>query len=266
MRPEPALHLSDAPLVVALAQVRFSEVLKMDSYVPDIQQFMRAEGLTRFSVEESQQIVFGPTMKTKASSRWVFSNRSQTEVVLIAPDFFVFQVSEYEKFEAFSSRMLSLLAGFAKVVGLEYSEQVGLRYLDLIRAKDELSVNDMICPSLRGLSSSQLGVKRSTHQFIVQAETDHGILMLRSFENNDGQFIPPDLQTPHLKFKNELSEGEEFRVLDFDHIARKDFDIMGSSLQELMWQLHEGINRAFRNSVTQEALNAWSGKNAKSST
>ena len=41
MRTEPALKLERSPLILVLSQIRFSPVLKMADFVPDIQEKMR---------------------------------------------------------------------------------------------------------------------------------------------------------------------------------------------------------------------------------
>ena len=72
MRTEPRLKLRRSPLILVLAQIRFNPLLKMSDYIPDIQEAMRGKGLIRFNQEETQQVVFGPVVKTNQTTRWVF--------------------------------------------------------------------------------------------------------------------------------------------------------------------------------------------------
>lgn len=260
MRSIEGLKLTNTPLVLVLSQIRFSEVLKMDKFVPDIQEAFKELGLSRFTQAESQQFIFGPKLKTKASTRWVFSDRKKTEAVILSNDFFVYQVSKYDVFDTFSERLDALLKKLVGIVGIEFAERVGLRYLDLIIGDDEHPVDSFISDSLQGLSAEALGVDKANHQFVINAQTECGTLLLRSFENSGGQFLPPDLQSPHLEFEVELKPEAEFRVLDFDHIAQGDLDFEGDVVKETLWKLHKFTDLAFRAAVTPTALKIWKGE------
>ncbi len=254
-----ALNLSRSPLVLVLTQIRFSPVLKMEKYVADIQEAMREAGLARFAKEESQQIVFGPEFKTTASTRWVFYSREREEAVVLANDFFVYEVSKYDTFDVYVARLLSLLKLVYEIAKLSFAEQIGLRYIDLLTGVDNLAVEDLVCDSLRGLSAEKLGLKSANHQFVIQGPTEHGILSIRSFENTGEQFLPPDLQTEHLKYRVATKHGDKFRVIDFDHIALGEIDFAEDTLREKLWAIHENTDQAFRNIVTVEALSYWKG-------
>ena len=202
MRSTEGLKLTNTPLVLVLSQIRFSEVLKMDKFVPDIQEVFKVLGLSRFTQEESQQFIFGPAVRTKASTRWVFSDRKKNEAVILSNDFFVYQVSKYDVFDTFSERLDALLKKLVGIVGIEFAEQVGLRYLDLIVGSDEHSVDSFISDSLQGLSASDLGVDKANHQFVINVQTECGTLFLRSFENSGGSFCHPICNRPIWSLKS----------------------------------------------------------------
>ena len=261
-RTEPALKLERSPLILVLSQIRFSPVLKMADFVPNIQEKMRQDGLVRFNQEETQQIVFGPAVKTIQSTRWVFGNREQNESVILTSDFFVYQVSCYDVFETYLERLLLLFDHVRNHAGLSFSAQIGLRYIDLVRPGGSHSVDDFIAPSLRGLSASKLGVKSANHQFAIQSQTEIGTLFLRSYENTGEQFLPPDLQTQHLKFPAPTTADEEFRILDFDHICKEEVDFDGDGLSDRLWELHQATKKAFKAATTSDAMTYWKGDNA----
>jgi len=254
-----ALKLNRSPLVLVLAQIRFSPVLKMDKYVGDIQEALREAGLTRFVKEETQQVVFGPEFKTTASTRWVFSSRNREEAVVLASDFFVYEVSKYETFDVYVERLLELLKPVYELAKLSFAEQIGLRYIDLLIAEEELAVDDLVCESLRGLKAEALGLKAANHQFVIQGPTEHGMLYIRSFENTGEQFLPPDLQTEHLKYRVKTKLGDKFRVIDFDHISPGEIDFAEDALRDKLWAIHDHTDKAFRSAVTSKALEHWKG-------
>lgn len=256
-RSVPGLKLNQSPLVLVLTQIRFPAVLRIDKHIPDIQESLRELGLTRFNQEESQQVIFGPEVKTNASTRWVFSNRKQDEAVVLANNFFVYEVSQYDVFDTFVERLLTVLKPIYETAKLSFSDQIGVRYVDLLRGNESHTIDSLVCESLRGLTADQLGMKAANHQFVIQGPTEHGILWLRSFENTGEQFLPPDLQTEHLKHAVHTSKDDKFRVLDFDHIARAEIDFVEDDLRSKLWDLHEHTDRAFRAAVTKEARANW---------
>ena len=256
MRTGTALKLTRSPLILVLAQIRFSPVLRMADFVPEIQEAMRKERLVRFNREETQQLVFGGnSMTSNQSVRWVFGNREKTESVILAQDFFIFQVSKYDMFETFLEKLLDLFEVVTGAVELSFASQIGLRYLDLVKPLDGLNVDEFIKPELRGLTAKDLKATSSLHQFVIQSQTDVGALSIRSYENQGGQFLPPDLQTDHLKFN--VQSVNEFRILDFDHFSKQEVDIERGSLEERLWSLHDATSAAFTAATTEDAMRTW---------
>lgn len=258
-RSEPALELKNSPLVLVLTQIRFSPVLRMDKCVPDIQELLRKKGLSRFSKEQTQQLIFGPEPAQSTYMRWVFSDRSKREAVVLTNDFFVYEVSQYSSFDDYLSRMLDLLEPINKAAELSFAEQIGIRYVDVLRGTSNLPVENMVCKSLRGLDAHSMGMKSCSYQFVIHGETDQGVLSIRSFDNKGKHFLPPDLQTEHLEFADgDTSRSDEAnRVIDFDHIYRGEIDFNRECIEERMWALHDHTDRAFRNIVTNEAIESW---------
>lgn len=262
MRNQPGLKLAHSPLVFVLVQVRFPAVLKMSQHVPDIQDALRHAGFTKYVEEQMQQLIFGPELKTESERRWLFASRNQLEAVLLTNDFVVYETTRYDVFETFLERFRGILEVIQGQVKVDYAEQIGLRYVDLIRPTASTPASGFLRESLRGITSDDLGVLRTRHQFVIQAKTPHGDLFLKSFENSGKKFLPPDLDATHLKFEAEPPAEETFRVLDFDHIYRGEVDFNPDALTERLWALHDQLSKAFRVAVTPEAIEHWKGGEA----
>lgn len=260
MRKEPALKLERSPLVFVLSQVRFPALLKMADYLPDIQESLRQDGFSHFAKEDIQQVTFGgPEIKAERDIRWVFAARDRSEAVILAPSFVVYETSRYDVFETFTERFAKVLDLVGSVTKIDLVEQVGLRYVDLIRAVEGNAAADFLRERVRGLSEADLGVKSSRHQFMTQAQTEHGDLYVRSFENSGSNFMPPDLVSTHLRFSVQAEDlkDEVFRVLDVDHIAKGEFDFTADALIRKLWDLHDYSTKAFRAAVTEDAIEYW---------
>lgn len=260
MRREPPLKLERSPLVLVLSQIRFSALLTMEEHVPAIQADLRKLGYTRFADERIQQVAFGQgEPKTIVGTRWAFPNRPRTEVVIVAPSFLVYETSNYDVFETFVERISAVIQVVARATGIDFAEQVGLRYLDLIRQAGGKAASDFLRPHVRGLSSDDLSAKVTGHQFTTQAQSASGDLYVRSFEKSGPGFLPPDLVSTHLEFKPDAEQlaEETYRLLDIDHIAKREVGFAPEPLAELLWALHDVSSKAFRAAVTQEAVDFW---------
>ena len=258
-RSNPALHLNNSPLAMVLTQLKFPSYLNMEKQVPDIQEALRNSGLVRFTKEQTQQLVFGPEIKQSNSVRWVFADRDRKEAIVLANNFVVYEVSAYNTFDEYLSRMLELLNPVKEFANLEYLEQLGIRYVDVLCDSSGLAIEELICQSLRGLSSESLGMTDSNYQFAVQGDTPFGTLVVRSFEGTGPQFMPPDLQTEHLIFDTKIQNGDRFRVVDFDHICKSDVNFEDKELSGKLWEMHDHTDIAFRKIVTEQALEFWKG-------
>lgn len=260
MRKQAGLKLERSPLVLVLSQVRFPAVPKMRDHIESIQDALRSQGFPRFNEEEIQQVTLGgPNPKVDQSTRWVFASRDRTEAVIVSPTFVVYETSKYDVFETFTNRFSPVLDLIQEQTETEFAEQVGLRYLDLIRPTDDLLASEFLRECVRGLSPDDLGAKDSRHQFVTKASTDHGQLRVRSFENTGRDFLPADLASTHLEFdldRDELAD-EFYLVLDTDHVAKVDVDFTSQKLIEKLRDLHEYSSKAFLAAVTEDAITYW---------
>jgi len=260
MRKEPPLKLERSPLVFVLSQIRFPALLKMADYLPEIQESLRQDGFSRFAKEDIQEVTFGgPSIKAERDIRWVFAARDRSDAVLLAPSFVVYETTRYDVFETFTERFGKVLDLVGSVTKIDLVEQVGLRYVDLIRAVQGRPAANFLRECVRGLSKEDLDAKSSRYQFMTQAKTEHGDLYVRSFENTGPQFMPPDLVSTHLQFgvEDDDLKGEFYRVLDIDHIAKGEFDFTAEALIRKLWDLHDHSTKAFRASVTAKAIEYW---------
>jgi uncharacterized protein (TIGR04255 family) len=256
------MKLLRSPLILVLAQIRFSPVLLMENYVPAIQEELRKQGFSWYRSEQIQQVFLGNEVKTELKKRWFFATRERREAVLLTPDFVVYETTQYDIFETFLERFKPVLELIKINANLEFTDQVGIRYIDLIRPIDGKDASDLLCENLRGLSKEQLDTSEIRRTFMIQGVTPEGKLFIRSFENTGTDYLPPDLDSTNLNFSVSINENEVFRILDIDHIKKieqvKDFD--PDSLIEDLWKLHEFSEKAFLASTTSEAIDYWKSK------
>ncbi len=254
-----SVKLPRAPLIFVLAQVRFSPVLKMESYVPDIQEYMRHHGFPKYRVETIQNIMIGSGTKTEVTRRWIFDDAESCRQVILTTDALTFQTTTYDTFDGFVSDFTTVAQPLADHAKVERIEQIGLRYVDLLTPIDGISTGELLRPGLRGVPAASLGSENMVFSFALQAQTPPGVLTVRSIQLlNIESLLPPDLGEVSLAFPKWALKAQDTRVLDFDHISRTNLSFSGASLSQELGELHKYTDMAFRSFVTEEAFQAWS--------
>ncbi|UFP94873.1 TIGR04255 family protein [Gloeobacter morelensis] len=253
----PPLHLLKSPLVYVLAQAVFSPVLRMDRFVPEIQERMRRSGYVGFIQDQRQQLVFTPEPSIQPFTRWIFSNRENTQAVVLSQNFVVLETSRYDRFETFVEDLWVAFSTIAKVAEPALVERLGLRYIDVIAPGPGESFSDYLRPALLGLSAEELGAANLATQYEATGSTDAGQLVLRLSQPVDETLLPADLFSSQLRFSTPSLKPGTYTILDVDNFVTGQFDFVAEPLLDRFWQLHRYADRAFRNSVTEKALQIW---------
>lgn len=263
VRTLPPLKLQHAPLVLVVAQARISPVLRMETFIPDIQENLRSHGLPRFNVAQAQELVLGPQLQFSMTPQWTFADKDGREEVVVSPSAVTVLTKEYDTFDTFSERLQQILGIVGEATDVALCERLGLRYVDLVRVGENEELADYLKPGLIGIPAEDLKFKKILYRFEARGATSVGEMVLRAFQTQDGTFLPPDLVTTQLKFDVELDNEEFVTVLDFDHgsVAPRDFE--PSALIRSLWDLHDSIDLAFRASITETALERWGATSAK---
>ena len=108
------MKLKRPPLVLALAQTRFSSIMKMRQYVPDIQERLRQIGFPLVQEQQMQQIVFGSKMEIENKLRWVFSRQDRRHAVVLTEDFVVNEICPLHGRAGHCSLAIARLRGFLR--------------------------------------------------------------------------------------------------------------------------------------------------------
>jgi len=256
-RKDSPLRLTESPLVMVLAQVRFAPVLKMADYVPTLQESLRHRGFPGFGSQTLREIALGPQLTVKEATRWLFANAEKTEVVVLTENFVVLETSRYTVFKDFAKRLQIVLEILEEEARLSLVHRLGLRFVDLILPNDGEELQEYLKPQLHGLKADDLGVDRLLNHFESRGTTDEGQLVIRLHQNDQGAILPPDLDSTTLVFDAKPGRDSLITLLDIDHSSETDraFDV--PDILDAMWRIHKYTDRAFLSSVTPEALKRW---------
>ncbi len=246
-------QLSNAPVVYVLSQVRFSPVLKMSDFIPDIQEKHRKK-YPVFEEQTSQVLKIGPAgPQASTETRWYLANPTQDTGFVITPGFVAFMTLHYSSFDNFLDQFRTVLVSLKEIADVSLVNRIGLRYIDFIEAGHGLQLDDLVRREYFGFRMS--GVDRVTHQQDTSCITSAGKMRMRLMRGNHSSVLPDDLD-PVLRIRA-APENVESIILDTDHFdeTESEFDI--ERICDVTDSLHLQTSKAFQAVVTEEALEAW---------
>jgi uncharacterized protein (TIGR04255 family) len=257
-------RLSNAPLILSLCQVRFATILDLSEHIPALQREFKALGYLRF--EETQlpaiRIVPQGAPQIQLLKRWQFLTSDRDAAIVLTTDFVSVITSTYHTFERLLAHIITAVGHLKTTAGIELVDRVGLRYVDLIRPRDDEAISDYVHESLLGLPLTALrdiGAARTSVSSETQFSTQvGGTLVVRLRQLEAGAVVPPDLDASLLKPRVSLQQGESAFALDCDHYCadlNKSVDL--ADLEGMLWSLHSGVHAAFSAAVTPHALEVW---------
>lgn len=255
--------LDKPPLVLVLAQVITSAVLKIDKFIPDIQEQLRERGYPIFREDQVQQIDFNPgvnpQVRATSTTQWTFLSKNSKEAIVVNQNSIVFQTTMYDKFDKFGEHLKVILSDVSKITKVALYERLGLRYVNLIRKNPSESFGEYLAHGLHGLSSEELrfdDILGKNYQ--MTGKTKLGVLHIKLLQTKEGIFLTPDLDQGHLNFPSKPLPGEEVSILDFDHICfTQPRNFSADEIHKTVHELHKHIEYAFTKAVTVAALNKW---------
>jgi uncharacterized protein (TIGR04255 family) len=260
--------LKAAPVFFTIVQVRFNPILTLEAYIPQIQDRLRKEGFPDAQRGVLATINLTPNAASPAegnppqipiaqTARFTFGNMKRTSGFVLDQGAISFQTTEYDVFETFLADFMKGLEAVHQAVPLDFTDRLGLRYLDAVFPKTGEAMKDYLSGSILGLtdkvdetivhSFSETLVKRKDIQVRSRAIIQDGELA-----------FPPDLAGLNL------TVPERFRGLKGRHAiidtdgwtdAREAFGI--DRIKQQFDSIHDGITTTFKASVTANALKVW---------
>jgi uncharacterized protein (TIGR04255 family) len=237
--------------------VRFSAIIAIEKFVPEIQEQVRHKGFPRFLRGQVHEIAIqadGPP-KFSVVDRFEFQNKDATLGIVIQPNSIAIHTNCYTNYEAFEEYTKTALMAAHRVLNIGLSERIGLRYVNLIRLEPGEKWTDYLHEGLLGLDPDSVGVKKwiSGSQFL--GDTEVGQLAIRCSQSE--QPLPLDLHTTSLNYSKPLPKGELVTILDLDHFLERATDFKVAAAMAVFEQLHESLDKVFMTAVTPDALTKW---------
>jgi len=262
--------MSKAPVYFTIAQLRFNPIIRIASYVPDIQDRMRKAGYSDFRA--GQSVVFNlalpdasasgaastqPVMKT---DRFTFLTREALSGFIVDQNALTFQTTNYDTFESFSQTFFDGLEIVHNCISIDYSERLGLRYLDAVDPSGgEADLKNYVASGILGLAGR---LPPGEGIALTLSETHipfpDGKLLTRTITRNGKLGFPMDLAPEGLQILDRFKKINGVHAIidtDASYESRKAFDL--SFLKDRLVFLHTKVRMAFDATVTDHAMKQW---------
>lgn len=259
--------LSKAPVYYTVAQVQFNPILNLDGYMSAIQTKLREAHFPDFKQEIVQRLVLplgweagqaaAPTVTPQF--RYQFGDISGRSVFFLEPNSLSFQTTAYETFDDFSASMMRGLSILHEVIGLDFYERIGIRYLDaVLPQKDTEHLQDYLVPEVLGHAFK---LKGQFQQAVSETVTinEAGQLISRVIIRNNGHVgLPMELapHAPNIAPRFIQQEGLH-AIIDTDafYAQREVFDL--GAIKSRLASLHAVVTSSFKATITTHAEAAW---------
>jgi uncharacterized protein (TIGR04255 family) len=181
----------------------------------------------------------------------------KTHTFVLNPNALTLQSTRYGRFEDFSAQFLKGLALVHDVVQLDFTDRVGLRYLDYVAPRPNDSLDQYVVPEVRGLGARLDG--KAVHSF-SETFSRAGDVQLRSrvLIQDGGLAFPPDIAPEGMKIDDRfLGYSGHHATLDTDGFIEGRMAFSTPAVGEQLGTIHRVISAAFKAAVTEHAFKVW---------
>ncbi|MEY8199103.1 MAG: TIGR04255 family protein [Colwellia sp.] len=279
--------LGQAPLVQAILHLRFSDAPSLQVIDPDLLSLIRSDMIdigfpeliestgnaVDISFDQATQKV---SQNTTIVKRYLFRSAGERASLELTKNSLILKSTDYSTFEdflkTFTTIMDSYLGSIPELPKM-LLKSVGLRYVNAIVPKDNLSLKDLVSEALMPLASLDLGDSSHLHGFTSKViETSKDQVLSINFEelpvknNSIYKILPDNLIEPEPKFGLAI-EGfdwwgnihhDTYALLDIDHTYTfKSLSFSSEKVVENITNLYDESSKIFWELATAEAQNAW---------
>lgn len=263
--------MNNAPAYFTIAQVRFNPVLNLEGYLATIQDRMRSAHFPDFKREISQQLIVPfsageagsvPTLSFLPQARCIFGDIDSTSIFILENNALTFQTTAYDTFESFSRTLLNGLSIVHDTLRLDFSERVGLRYLDAVLPRPNESLSDYLIPEVLGLSQKLGGqMAHSVSETVTINAVDQLVSRVIIQGSSAGLLVglPAELTAFAPKIAPRFTQPEGCHaIIDVDAFYEKREAFNLEKIGAKLLALHDDvIRKSFEATVTPHALAVW---------
>ena len=253
--PPPEVPLKNAPLVRAIAQVRFPPILSIEQqmFVGAFQEAIRAEYPTLEPVKTQSLILNtdGASVTPTLQTTWCFWNADRTWRISLACNSVSIETTKYVSRSDFLARLEDLLVKLHRNFHLSQIDRVGLRYIDRIVGQNLEDISQLIRPEMNGIICSDL------QEYVHQVLHESLFLLPEAQISARWGVIPANATFDPYAIE---AVPERSWILDLDISATKPQVFNLEALMDQALSFTERIYTFFRWAVTDEFLRRYGGE------
>ena len=254
--------LKNPPVYFTLAQTQFNPILKLEDFLPDIQECFRQTGYPDFDYQNILSIELNTLGNQPPNSvqqkRFQFGNVEKTHAFILDERSLTLQSTDYGYFERFSSCFLEGLHIVHDAVKLDFAERVGLRYLDRVMPQPGEIIDQYLIEQVHGLNKRLRG--QSLYSYTEAMSEVKAIKLLSRVAIRDGSLaFPPDIQPDKNMYIAEKFKSYEgiSAIIDNDGFIKNRAPFSEKTVADHLNAIHEIIGAAFKALVTPHAMTTW---------
>lgn len=254
--------LTKQPLVMVLAEFRFSTVLQIEKYIPQFQDHVRQK-FPHFSTFSQQEIVVEPQgLKVNQNDVWLFQSVDKKSAFHLDKDRISFLTADYNRFPDFLSQCQTAIEFVETVIKPALILRIGLRYSDVIlESSPEEKIEDYVQEAVCNTSVGNVfdGQIRHSNESILK--TEHGVLVVKTLYGYSNITVWQDLVEVPIAIKKASTPSKRI-LLDFDHYwSSEEQEESQYFNKEFILQkvdgLHENSRKAFWDITTDTGREVW---------
>jgi uncharacterized protein (TIGR04255 family) len=259
----------NAPVVYVIVQVRFSPVLSLQTYVPQIQEHFRRNGFPAFEPRYNFQLALSvqpsaepepaaPAIPVERTLSYVFSNRHRNQSFVLEQNGLTLHVTDYLDFKWFLDMFLTHQEHINEVISPDSSERIGLRYIDAVLPKPGSKVKDYLIPEVLGLSEQP--VDGSLQHSFSETMLLHGntSTVSRITIRKGPIAFPPDMAALPVLINSRFTDYKSIHaLLDTDSFQTVHAPMDVQKLRTTLDHLHDSVENAFNAVTTDFARADW---------
>ena len=249
--------LSKQPLKLVLAEFRYSPVMEIGKFIPQLQESLRKTyPLPEHRVD--QVINFqGLTLNVSNTDRWIFLSGNKQSAVDITQERVVYYTTEYPRFEGFAEKCNEILECFSSIVDPNLILRVGLRYSDLVTLEKDETITQIVDSHFAFPPNMMAFGENLRQRNETTIKTEIGILAIRTLYGTHQFTCFSDLESMPVNIKKEVEPSERL-ILDFDHFwdgSDGENAFIPKNILEKLKSMHLISRKAFWSVTTDYARN-----------
>jgi uncharacterized protein (TIGR04255 family) len=257
--------LKKAPVYFVICQVNFNAVFSFKDSINQIQDSFRKNGYSDVKQEMFQTFLF-PTIKSNSesnfsieeSARYIFCNMNKDSGFILNSSSLSFLTTNYHDHDSFFKPFFDNLESLHQIFNFEFTDRVGLRYLDAVFDEDEKhDPMSFLVESVQGLP--QVSNDELVYSFCETAFKRQNVdIVTRTMFEKGPITIPPDLMPSFLNIHKRFSSFQGRHALidtDGSISTRQTFEC--NNVKSHLELIHSLLYNVFETTVTSKAFEYW---------